>query len=100
MSVFLCGIWNCCEIHRDASLQDLGFFYLKAFGFLNLHPALAVPVLSPSQVCVTCQDREGITLVTGTFHLPLNVPHVNLAHLDLLQCQEFVLREMKFRLWC
>lgn len=68
-------------------------FYLKVkgFGFLNLHPALEVPVLSPSQVCVTCQDREGVVWVRGTSHLTLNAPHVNLPHLDLLQCQELLL---------
>lgn len=51
-------------------------FYLEVegFGFLNLHPALAVPMLSPSQVCVTCQDREGITWVRGTCHLTPNIP--------------------------
>lgn len=54
-------------------LFEICEFYLEVEGlrFLNLCPALAVAVLLPSQVCVTCQNREGIR---GTSHLNLNVP--------------------------
>lgn len=84
-------------------LFEIWEFYVEVerLGFLNLHPALAVPVLSPSQVCVTCQDRQGITWVRG------NVTSLQMSQLETCKSGSsgplavpgiaFVLREMKFR---